>query len=140
MFLKVQKISPDAKLPVRAHATDAGLDIFALEETVIAPNKWQLVRTGIKIALPEATVGLIWDKSGLAAKGLTLLAGVIDEGYRGEILINVLNLNTEDYKVEAGQKIAQLLVQPITYPEIIEAEIDEFTERGEQGHGSTGLL
>ena len=139
MQLLVEKVTPEAKLPVRAHATDAGLDLYALEDSVIPSKEWRLIRTGIKIALPANTVALVWDKSGLAKSGLHTLAGVIDEGYRGEILVNILNLNLEDYQVVTGQKIAQLLIQPILYPEIVETKLDDLTERGANGFGSTGL-
>jgi len=140
MKLLIEKIVPEAKLPIRANASDAGLDLFALDDLTIPVKEWRLVRTGIKIALPTGTVGLVWDKSGLASKGLHLLAGVIDEGYRGEILVNVLNLNQKDYKLSAGQKIGQLLIQPILYPDIEEAIINDVTQRGEKGFGSSGLV
>jgi dUTP pyrophosphatase len=140
MKLLLEKISDRAKLPIRAHTDDAGLDLYALDEAFIRPHEWALIGTGIRIALPANTVGLIWDKSGLAANGLHCLAGVIDEGYRGEIIVNVLNLNKHEYKINAGEKIAQLLIQPILYPEIVEAKVDENTERGIQGFGSTGLV
>jgi dUTP pyrophosphatase len=113
--------------------------LYALEDSVIPSKEWRLIRTGIKIALAANTVALVWDKSGLASSGLHTLAGVIDEGYRGEILVNILNLNLEDYRVATGQKIAQLLIQPILYPEIVETKLDDLTERGANGFGSTGL-
>lgn len=139
MKLLIEKIDSSAILPTRAHPTDAGLDLYALEEAVVASKSWQLIRTGIKIALPDQTVGLVWDKSGLAKQGLHTLAGVIDAGYRGEVIINLYNFAETDYPVKAGQKIAQLLIQNILCPELVEAVIDGQTDRGSAGFGSTGL-
>lgn len=138
MQLLIEKTHPEAKLPTRAHATDAGLDLYASTVQIIPAHTWQLIPTGIKMALPTDSVGLIWDKSGLASKGLHCLAGVIDADYRGEVLVNVYNLSDQDYQVEAGQKIAQLLIQAVHKPEIIEGSLDT-TNRGEGGFGSTGL-
>jgi dUTP pyrophosphatase len=138
MQLIIEKTHPEAKLPTRAHATDAGLDLYASTVQIIPAHTWQLIPTGIKMALPTDSVGLIWDKSGLASKGLHCLAGVIDADYRGEVLVNVYNLSDQDYQVEAGQKIAQLLIQAVHKPEIIEGSLDT-TNRGEGGFGSTGL-
>jgi len=140
MQLLIEKLTERAKLPLRAHLNDAGIDLFASEPALIRPKAWVLISTGIRIALPQGTVGLIWDKSGLANEGLHVMAGVIDEGYRGEILINVMNMNKHEYKINAGEKVAQLLVQPVLYPEIIEAKINDSTERGTSGFGSTGKV
>ena len=92
------------------------------------------------MAIPDGCAGLIWDKSGIAKSGLHTMAGVIDSGYRGEIIINLVNLGESLVYIESGQKIAQIIIQKIEYPEITEGEIDDRTTRGESGFGSTGLF
>lgn len=140
MKLLVKKLDKNAKLPAYAHSTDAGLDIYCNEEYLLKPNERRLFTTGIQIAVPQGCVGLIWDKSGLAVNnGLKTMAGVIDEGYRGEIKILVINLNDADYQVEKYSKIAQLIVQKKEAVDIEEADDLEDTIRGDNGFGSTGL-
>jgi dUTP pyrophosphatase len=136
--LIVEKISPEAKLPTRAHETDAGLDLYATDCYSIPPYSQALVATGIKIALPEGYVGLIWDKSGLANQGLTTMGGVIDTGYRGEIKVVFKNLSEDIYNIIPGQKIAQLLIQKIALPEIQEGSVNPDTARQTGGFGSSG--
>jgi dUTP pyrophosphatase len=138
MELLVEKITPTAKLPTRAHPTDAGLDLYADETKTLAANERAFIKTGIKIAVPKNYAGLVWDKSGLAQNGLTTIAGVIDAAYRGEVLVGVINLGQEPIEIKTGQKIAQLLIQPIELPEVAESKLDE-TVRGADGFGSTGL-
>lgn len=139
--LKVERLSPLSKLPTRAHDTDAGLDLYASDTYNIFPGERITVKNGIRIAIPEGHVGLIWDKSGLATKaGIHTIAGVIDSGYRGELAVNVINLSKEVYRIEPGQKIAQLLIQKISVPSIIEEKISDITERGVNGFGSSGLF
>ena len=140
MKLLVQKLSPDAILPKYANPGDAGLDIFANETVTLSPNEKKTIKTGIAFALPENHVGLVWDKSGLASKfHLHTFAGVIDESYRGELQIVLGNFGTQPYTIEKGQKIAQLLVQPITYAHVEEVSALNTTQRGTGGFGSTGL-
>lgn len=140
MDLAIKKLHPTATLPQYAHDTDAGMDLYSIEDTSIAPQQRILVATGIALAIPTGYVGLVWDKSGIATKtGVTTLAGVIDAGYRGEVKIALLNTSTESYVIAAGQKIAQLLIQPITHPALREVESLPETERGDGGFGSTGL-
>ncbi len=139
MKIEVKKIYPEAKIPVRAHETDAGLDLFSVEEKTIQRGTRQVFGTGIALAIPEGYVGLIWDKSGLAAKnGLTCLGGVIDAGYRGEIFVTLANLGDEDYTVTEGQKVAQILIQRVKLPILEEVEELDETERGDKRFGSTG--
>lgn len=141
MTIKVKRLSETAKLPFYAREGDAGMDLYADETVTIHPGKNHAVKTGISMALPTGHVGLIWDKSGLAAKhGLKTIGGVIDEGYRGEIMVAVYNLSDQPYLVEAGKKIAQMLVQTVAQKQIIEVEeLDSDTARGDGGFGSTGL-
>ena len=141
MLIKFQKILDDAIIPHYAHPDDAGMDIFSAEEMTIKAGERKNVRTGIKMEMPEGFVALVWDKSGLAAKnGIKTMAGVIDSGYRGEIGIVLANLSGRDYKIEKGQKIAQMLIQKAERAEIEEVKELSETKRGADGFGSTGLF
>jgi dTMP kinase len=137
--IKVERIKSGAKLPTRAHPSDAGLDLYATENVSIPPYSQDAISTGLKIAIPEGYVGLIWDKSGLANQGYTTLGGVIDSSYRGEIKVIFKNLSEDIYHIQEGQKIAQLLIQKIETPLIKEAPVEDDTDRGQNGFGSTGL-
>ncbi len=138
MELKVKKIHPNAKLPQYSHKGDAGLDLFSSVDCVLKKGEVKPVPTGIKMAIPEGHVGLVWDKSGISLKGVHRLAGVIDSGYRGEVQVVMANLGGEAFEVKKGMKIAQLLVQPVQEVNVIETEDLEETSRGENGFGSTG--
>ena len=141
MLIRFQKILAEAIIPHYAHQGDAGMDIFSVEEDIIKAGERKNIRTGIKMELPEGFVGLVWDKSGLALKnGIKTMAGVIDAGYRGEIGIVLVNLSGQDYKIEKGQKIAQMLIQKVERAEIEEVEELNETSRGAGGFGSTGLF
>lgn len=139
MRLEIKRLVSEAKLPVRAHADDAGLDLYSVEECALQPGERRVIKTGIAMAIPTGYAGLIWDKSGLAAKaGLKTMGGVIDASYRGEIGVVVANISQEPYTVEKGSKIAQILIQKVELPEVCEvAELGD-TIRGEGGFGSTG--
>ena len=140
MELQIKRLHSTGKLPEFAHATDAGMDLFADESKQLAAGQRAVISTGIAIAVPAGYVGLIWDKSGLATKaGITMLAGVIDAGYRGEVMVAVLNTSNQSYEVLSCQKIAQLLIQPIVHPVIHEVTKLPAADRGENGFGSTGL-
>ncbi len=138
-MIQAKKLLPAAILPRYNHPDDAGMDFFALDTVVIQPNERKIIPTGIALAIPKGFVGLIWDKSGIAAKhGLKTMAGVIDAGYRGEVRILVHNLSNQAYTVETGTKIAQMLIQPVEQKEIKEVKELDDTSRGEGGFGSTG--
>ncbi len=141
MQIKVQKIHRDAILPSYAYRGDAGMDIYSCEEAVIQPKSKALIKTGVKIAIPEGYAGFVWDKSGLAVKhDLTTMAGVLDSGYRGELTVVIVNLGDKEYRVEGRQKIAQLVIKPVISANIVEVEnIDNRTSRGEKRFGSSGL-
>ena len=137
--LKVKKLDPRAVLPAYAHPGDAGMDVFALERTALKPGARMVVKTGISMEIPEGYVGLIWDKSGLAMKeGVKTIGGVIDAGYRGEVLVGVVNLSDKEYVFEAGHKVAQMLIQKVKSCAIVEADGLSETKRGAGGFGSTG--
>jgi dUTP pyrophosphatase len=140
MKLQIQKLDPEAKIPVSPYKGDAGIDIFSVEDKEIPASKHAAIRTGLKLAISEGYAGFVWDKSGLALKNhLKTMAGVIDSNYRGEFMIVLTNLGEEPYRVEKGAKIAQLIIAPIATPEIEEAEINDETDRGIGGFGSSGV-
>ncbi len=138
MELKIQRIHEDAKLPLYQHKGDAGLDIFSSVDCVLKAGEVKPVPTGIRVAVPDGYVGLVWDKSGISLRGVHRLAGVIDSGYRGDVRVVMVNLGNEVFVIEKGMKIAQLLVQPVTEVKVVEAEELETSSRGEEGFGSTG--
>lgn len=140
MRIQVKKISPGARLPAYSHPGDAGMDLFAAEEVVLGAGEVKAVPTGVKMAIPEGYVGLIWDKSGISLQGVHRLAGVVDAGYRGEVKVVMANLGKKPYVFKQGQKVAQMLIQPVQAVEVIDVGDDELdeTSRGEGGFGSTG--
>jgi len=138
MELKVKKVQMDARLPQYGHTGDAGLDLFSSIDFVLEKGQVEAIPSGIKVAIPDGYVGLIWDKSGVSLKGVHRLAGVIDSGYRGEVKVVMINLSDKPFAIDKGMKIAQMLVQPITLVRVVEAEDLDNTSRGEGGFGSTG--
>ena len=142
MTLRFRKLRPDAVLPTYAHPSDAGMDIRSVEDLTIAPGKRALVHTGLVMLLPPTYEAQVRPRSGLALKnGVTVLntPGTIDSGYRGEVGVILINLGEADFTVKKGDKIAQIVIAPVTQPEIAEtAEVDE-TDRGAGGFGSTGV-
>lgn len=138
MPLYLQRLTETAKLPTRATEYAAGLDLYA-DETITIPEYHRAwVSTGIAIALNPYHVGQIWPRSGLAGHGLDTSAGVVDSDYRGEVKVLLVNGSHERKTVRAGDRIAQLLIVPITRPELIEVDALPATERGANGFGSTG--
>ncbi len=141
MKLKVKKLVDHAMLPRYAHPGDAGLDLFAAEPITLAAGGSGIVKTGISIELPEGTEAQVRPRSGLALKhAVTVLnsPGTVDEGYRGEVGVIMINHGKEDFHIEQGMKIAQMLVKPVYTVEVEEAEELSGTSRGEGGFGSTG--
>jgi len=138
MELKIKRIHSGAKLPSYGHRGDAGLDLFAADAVVLERGQVLDAPTGIKVAIPEGYVGLIWDKSGVSLRGVHRLAGVIDSGYRGEVKVVMVNLSDEPFVINKGMKIAQLLIQPVSTVKVVEVEDLGETPRGEGGFGSTG--
>ena len=140
MELKVKKLLKEAKLPVRKREGDAGLDLYSVEDVNLNPGEWKAIPTGIAVEIPKGYVGLIKDRSGLALKyALHCLAGVIDENYRGEIKVIVINLGREKVFIQKGTRIAQLLLVPYLKVEPVEVEELSDTERGKKGFGSSGV-
>ncbi len=141
--LRVQRLDPAAKLPVRAHDDDAGYDLHALHAATLAPGERATIGTGIAIALPAAHAGLVVPRSGLAARhGIALVnaPGLIDAGYRGELKVLLLNTDrATTFEVAAGDRIAQLVIVAVAAPEVVEADALATTVRGDGGFGSSGV-
>ncbi|MFN3693325.1 MAG: dUTP diphosphatase [Candidatus Paceibacteria bacterium] len=139
MELKVKKLHPDAKLPSYAHASDAGMDLYTVEYFVIEPGAHVIAKTGIALVIPDGYAALVWDKGGIANKRhLKTVGGVFDTDYRGEYLIGLYNFGTEAQAFKAGDKIAQLIIQRVEHPTLIEVTELDATPRGEGRFGSTG--
>jgi len=149
--LCVKKLDPAAKLPVRAHPTDAGLDIFCLESFKLDKGERKSVRTGIVVSVPHGYYGRLAEKGGLAnGKGLQVMAGVVDENYTGELLAVLFNpkgyvkghagkrIFDQAIEFKAGDKICQLVLEKISLAEVVEVDEIEDTDRGEGRFGSTG--
>lgn len=132
------KLDEGAKMPTRAHTTDAGLDLYARESQIVPAKESAIFDTGVHIELPLGTVGYIKSKSGLNVNHGLISDGTIDVGYTGSIKIKLYNLSGYDYKVDAGDKISQLVIQPILTPELEQVDELEATDRGDGGFGSTG--
>lgn len=144
--LRVHRLDPELPLPQRAHPTDAGIDLCSAETLTLDPGERALVGTGLAVALPVGTVGLVHPRSGLAwKKGLSIVnaPGTVDADYRGEIKVCLINLDPrEPVEITRGDRIAQLLVQQVSLCAVEEvtdlADLGE-TVRGTGGHGSTGV-
>ena len=138
MNLKIM-LDDGAIMPTRAHAHDAGLDLYAQEGRIIEAKESAIFDTGVHVLIPEGYVGLLMSKSGLNVKyGLTS-EGVIDASYMGSIVVKLYNNSGFDYHVRTGDKISQLLIMPIETPSLIQVnDFAEKTERGSNGFGSSG--
>jgi dUTP pyrophosphatase len=142
MSLRVLRLDPRAVLPTRAYPGDAGLDLYALDDAMIAPGERAAIRTGIAIEVPEGQAGLVLPRSGLAARnGIALVnaPGLIDAGYRGELQVLLLNTDrAAPFALAAGDRIAQLLLVRIELPAVVEVETLAVSQRGAGGFGSSG--
>ncbi|AZA11572.1 dUTP diphosphatase [Corynebacterium gerontici] len=143
LTIAIKRLDPDLPLPKRAHRGDAGVDLYAATDATLMPGERALVGTGIAIALPVGTVGLIHPRSGLALKhGLSIVntPGTVDADYRGEIKVCLINFDQrEPIEIHRGDRIAQLVVQEVLLPEFEEVEQLDQTDRGNGGYGSTGI-
>ncbi|MDO6448347.1 dUTP diphosphatase [Oceanobacillus profundus] len=141
--LKIKLIHEDAKMPYRANEGDAGLDLFSIEEEIIKAGETALIRTGIQMELPKGTEAQVRPRSGLALKhAITVLnsPGTIDEGYRGEIKIILINHGKEDFKVEKQMRIAQMVIAPVLKVKLVQEEDAlSSSDRDSGGFGSSGV-
>ena len=142
MELKASLLEDGAKLPTRAHEGDAGLDLYACEEAHIGPGERWSVGTGVAVEIPKGHAGLVLPRSGLARKhGIALVnsPGLIDSGYRGEVRVLLLNTDPANtFRVEVGDRVAQLVIAPIALAEPVEVESLSDSARGDGGFGSSG--
>ncbi len=143
MRIPVVRMDPELPLPTRAHPGDAGLDLCTTTDAVLAPGERVLLGTGLALAIPHGFVGLVHPRSGLAAKqGITVVnaPGTVDAGYRGEVMVCLLNTDARHtVELHLGDRIAQLVVQAVELPELVEVDSLDETSRGTGGHGSSGL-
>jgi dUTP pyrophosphatase len=130
--LKVKKLEEEAKIPTRKHITDAGMDVYALEEVIIPSHQIEVVRTGVIADFPDSTVALVWPKS---RSDFLVGAGVIDCGYQGEILVKVTNISSNPLKIEKHQGLAQIVIVPVICPPV--EEVDNIHQE-ESDRGATG--
>jgi len=145
MVLKIMKVNENAIIPHRATNGSAGMDLYAcIEEPVIIPARGHTtIPTGISIAISREYAAMIYARSGLAIKhgiGLLNSVGVVDSDYRGEIKVGLVNQFDEDYEIKPNERIAQMIIQPIALPQIMECDTLDDTQRGTGGFGSTGKM
>jgi dUTP pyrophosphatase len=140
--LPVRRLRPEAALPTRAYEADAGLDLSACERFEVGPGERAVVSTGLAVAIPEGYAGFVQPRSGLAARhGISVVnsPGLVDAGYRGEVLVILLNTDSrETFVVEPGMRIAQLVVVPVPGVDVVDVDELPESERGPRGHGSSG--
>lgn len=134
--LQITRVREDATLPTRSHRDDAGLDLYAAEERWVSPYDVTPVTTGVAVAIPPGYAGLVWPRSGLAMGGVQVYAGVVDAGYRGELQVALHSLR--GHTIHVGDKIAQLLIQPVELPMLRLVDELPSANRGDKGFGSTG--
>jgi len=138
----ISRLDPGLPMPGYAHPGDAGADLHARTDVLLAPGQRALVATGVAIALPAGYAAFVHPRSGLAARhGITVLnaPGTVDAGYRGEILVNLLNTDTrQEFTISRGDRIAQLVVQRVTKAEFVEVGSLPGSHRGDNGHGASG--
>jgi dUTP pyrophosphatase len=141
--LPIRRLRPEAVVPERAYAGDAGVDLVACERVELAPGERAVVGTGLAVAIPEGFAGFVQPRSGLAARhGITIVnaPGLVDSGYRGEVRVVLLNTDRQEpFVVEPGMRIAQLVVLAVPQVELVEVEELPATERGVRGFGSSAV-
>ncbi len=145
MILKVMKVHKDAIIPQHATQGSAGMDLYAcIDNPIIIPARGHaIIPTGIAISLSSDYAAMIYARSGLAIKhgiGLLNSVGVIDSDYRGEIKVGLVNQFDTDYEIQPGERIAQMIIQPVAHPQILECDSLDDTQRGSGGFGSTGKM
>ncbi len=142
MRLRVTRLDDRAALPTRAHPGDAGLDLYAVEQTVLAPGERESIGTGIAVEIPGGHAGMVLPRSGLAARhGIAIVnaPGLIDAGYRGEVRVLLLNTDrTESFSIAAGDRIAQLVIVRVEIATVVEVQELSGSGRGTGGFGSSG--
>lgn len=137
--IKVFKLSSEAKVPTRNTSTDVGLDLYALEDTLLYPSSTTLVKTGVAMQVASGYIGMIGDRSSMALRGLRVGAGVVDPGYSGEVGVVLHNLSPfVEQRIYSGDKIAQMIVYKVEVPQVQVVDHLWESERGSRGFGSSG--
>lgn len=138
-FVSYKLLTESAQMPFKANRTDAGFDVFADEEAWVFAKQRQTIKTGISLEMPDNMAGLVWPRSGLSVKkGIDVLAGVIDSGYRGEVMVCLYNTSDEDVEIKKGDRIAQIVFQEIPNVSLMLREDLTTSARADAGFGSTG--
>lgn len=138
-FVGCQYLTETAHVPTKSNRTDAGFDLYADEDKFVFANKRTTIKTGISLEMTDTLAGLIWPRSGLSVKkGIDVLAGVIDSGYRGEIMVCLYNTSDEDVEIKRGDRIAQIIFQEVPVISLQLREQLGSSQRGSNGFGSTG--
>ena len=138
MEIKTFLTDSDAKMPLRAHIGDAGYDLSSVKKIILPPGKRKLINTGIVIEIPEGYYGNIRPRSGLSCKGIDIGAGIVDSGYRGEIMVLLINNSDINFTISSGDRIAQLIIEKSIECKFVKGEKMTVTSRGHNGFGSTG--
>lgn len=138
MKIKVKRLKDNAKLPTYAHPGDVGMDMYSLEEVTIPPMGHYRLWHGFAMEFPEGYAAIVKDKSSISKAMLHTMGGVFDAGYRGEYNTHLVNLGSEPYTIEVGDKVSQLIIYPVAIAELEEIDTLNESVRGEQGFGSTG--
>jgi len=139
LTLQIKKLDEEAIVPSKANSSDAGFDLYSTLDTIIKPDSRKVINTGISIAIPKGHAGLIWPRSGMAVKqGIDVFAGVVDSGYRGEVMVCLYNSSDSPVGITKGDRIAQILIQPVPLMRIKEVDDLDDTSRGSGGFGSSG--
>jgi dUTP pyrophosphatase len=138
-MISVQLLDKNAKVPTKTNSNDAGFDLYSIIDTVVPPKQRKTVRTGIAIQMPDHLAGLIWPRSGLSVKqGIDVLAGVVDSGYRGEIMVCLYNTSDEVVGINTGDRIAQIIFQEVPRVTMEVHDTLGSSQRGDNGFGSSG--
>lgn len=149
--IPIKLLSPEAKMPTKAHSTDAGFDLYSIKDTYIPSGKVVKIKTGIAVNIPPGYVGFIKDRSSMGVDGFKVFGGVIDAGYTGELIVALGTISHAEFTcidytylvksnrfVEAGSKIAQLVILPLPTAKFVEVDSFEQTDRSDNGFGSSG--
>jgi dUTP pyrophosphatase len=138
-YVFFHRLTDTAIQPTKAHKTDAGFDLYSDEDALLKAEGRNIIKTGISLQMPEDIAGLIWPRSGLSVKhGIDVLAGVIDSGYRGEVMVCLYNTSKEDLEIKRGDRIAQIIFQEVPLISLQLSDSLGSSQRGSNGFGSTG--
>lgn len=138
MQIKIKRLNSNATIPNYAHPGDVGLDLYSLEDYELKPGKKYIFFLGFAMEFPSGYAAIVKDKSGTAGDGIHTMGGVFDAGYRGEYNVQLINFSQKPYEIKKGQKIAQLIIFPVSISEIVEVDDLSGSSRGEGRMGSTG--